>query len=175
MYCDQIYPTKIPDKFLENLTRKDGKYHHIQKMTLAESGKYFGYPQCCIDFFVNMNTERMKYLHTYTPYVHKWTSCQTQLKGTIGFLPCRECAYNIVHNGVLPHELIKNRECELEFPNGCGMRGQLQGIFICISNRKHKLKRILKMIKCHLKYNIDIDILTVVYNKINVNKFIKMY
>jgi len=64
----------------------------------AENGKYFGYPQCCIDYFItNSSTERNP----------SWNKT--------GFIPCPNCLKTVNDVDGLAR-LIVGRECEKPFP-----------------------------------------------------------
>jgi hypothetical protein len=67
-------------------------------------GKYYGYPDCCIDSFVNRGLFRE--LSREQKRVHK----------NYGFIPCPECAKKIVEGKTTLEGLIKNRECKTPFP-----------------------------------------------------------
>lgn len=67
-------------------------------------GEYFGYPQCCIDHFIE----------------EKDTSQQKNSKKDIhknyGFIPCDECCKRIRSGEIKIDDLIQNRQCEMDYP-----------------------------------------------------------
>lgn len=67
-----------------------------------EQGKYYGYPQCCIDYFVN-NFPNVEDTPTY---IHKGT----------GFIPCPYHQNQIIEKEATLGSLIKNRHHPLPFP-----------------------------------------------------------
>lgn len=66
-----------------------------------ENGKYFGYPQCCIDSFCNQ---------------YALTSEQEDAIDNHGFIPCHKHAIMILENKTTLKELIKDRQCKHDYP-----------------------------------------------------------
>lgn len=78
----------------------------INKMnTLRKMGKFFGYPQCCIDWFVEERASK------FTPL----TTDQEKAIDNRGFIPCPECAKK-VNNSFPLSNLIINRICNKPYP-----------------------------------------------------------
>lgn len=69
---------------------------HFQMM-----GKYFGYPQCCIDEFCTSTA---------------WDDNQLKVSYGTGFKPCRAHAKQIAEGELKLNDLIKDRYCSLPFP-----------------------------------------------------------
>lgn len=67
-----------------------------------EMGRYFGYPSCCIAFFVN----EFPFAAYKTLDVHE----------NKGFIPCPDCAKKIQEGKETLSSLIKNRKCVTPFP-----------------------------------------------------------
>ena len=76
-------------------------------MNNAERGKYFGYPDCCIKWFVE--NRDMPF-----PDVVDLTEKQEAVHGYRGFIPCPKCAESITADTL--HTLIKDRGCPMPFP-----------------------------------------------------------
>ena len=66
-----------------------------------EYGKFFGYPQCCIDSFCK--TRHISYE-------------QRQVHNNNGFVPCHKCALKILNKEITIEELIKDRICKTPYP-----------------------------------------------------------
>lgn len=77
-------------------------------MTNEELGRWFGYPECCIKWF--MQSRIIPF-----PNVIKLTKKQEEVHGFRGFIPCPSCAEKVTHDTL--HTLIKNRQCPEDFPN----------------------------------------------------------
>jgi len=71
------------------------------KRRFALLGKFYGYPKCCINSFIE-NTKRTRNQR----YVHKG----------LGFIPCNNCATKIMNGDITIEQLIKNRIFSKEFP-----------------------------------------------------------
>lgn len=107
--CQQCYE--------KGLYEEDAK--QIQKTPFLEGfklmGKFFGYPDCCIDFFVN----RVKNMGLAGDDEEKFKKAyelhSSQEKYIHGFIPCVECAkkYPPGKEG----ELISNRTSSYTYPN----------------------------------------------------------
>lgn len=89
------------DISLVNLTDKDrcGFETIDQREMWLRNGNYFGYPDCCIDSFLNK----------------KANPNQMILNMNTGFTPCIECSKKVVRPMDL-EKLISNRQCDFEFP-----------------------------------------------------------
>lgn len=68
------------------------------------NGKYFGYPECCIDAFSNR-----KFLNSHTDE-------QKEVSNGTGFIPCQKHALEILAGKIKIDDLITNRECKFPFP-----------------------------------------------------------
>jgi hypothetical protein len=69
-----------------------------------ERGRYYGYPECCIENFVNKVIFR------------KLSKEQEQVHKNHGFIPCPECAKKVVEGITTLEGLIKDRICKTPFP-----------------------------------------------------------
>jgi hypothetical protein len=65
-------------------------------MTWEECGRYFGYPECCIDYFVQ------EVIGKNTPL----TAQQKAVHGHRGFIPCPTCAQKVTHDTLHTHLLL---------------------------------------------------------------------
>jgi hypothetical protein len=67
-------------------------------------GRYFGYPKCCINEFVEMvlAERRPKRL-------------QIKICESTGFIPCRYCSWQILTKKVKLDDLVENRQCKKPF------------------------------------------------------------
>ena len=74
---------------------------------LYYNGIHYGYPNCCIEWFVN-NRDVLNGKHT------QLTQQQEKVHNYSGFLPCPTCA-NKVNKKTL-RTLISNRLCSIPFP-----------------------------------------------------------
>ena len=120
--------------------------------TRRDIGKYFGYPKCCIEEFEKNRRKRPNKLQRETSKYQ-------------GFIPCISCCKLIMEDKIKIENLIKDRECELSYPNDEGKR--IEYTMLCRQiSRQHKL---LKKIKKHIEFTFDQD--SVLY-KIIVNKII---
>ncbi len=73
-----------------------------------EVGKHYGYPQCCIEWFIKERIE--KHPMDMIPLTAK----QSQVHGNNGFIPCPTCAETVTKETL--HTLIKGRKCSTPFP-----------------------------------------------------------
>lgn len=73
-----------------------------------DQGEYFGYPQCCITWFIEerANVE----LHKRRPLTEK----QESVHNFRGFIPCPVCAEKVTSQTV--DTLIQNRKCPSPYP-----------------------------------------------------------
>lgn len=72
------------------------------------TGKFYGYPDCCIDDFVGrIITEE---------FSDGMTKEQDQVHQNLGFIPCHSCAVKIINGETTLEGLIKNRQCRNPFP-----------------------------------------------------------
>lgn len=77
-------------------------------------GVFFGYPQCCVDWFVERTKAiRMTIAHGGDPYEAAKLP-ENQNGYTHGFIPCPECA-KTVQPGT-EHNLIEHRFCNAVYP-----------------------------------------------------------
>lgn len=70
-----------------------------------ETGKYYGYPDCCIVDFCNRHIQGG--VLTYE---------QEKVHQNFGFIPCPDCARKVFNKEIRLTDLIKNRICEFNFP-----------------------------------------------------------
>lgn len=75
-------------------------------------GRYFGYPECCSDWFLNR-------VISFVPLTEK----QEQVHNGYGFIPCPLCAEKI-NNSFPITELIKNRICSTPYPKDGGRKNK---------------------------------------------------
>ncbi len=68
------------------------------------NGKYFGYPKCCIDEFIEDK-------HQGHP------TCTEDLHKCYGFIPCEKHRQDILDGVIKLEELITNRVHKDKFPN----------------------------------------------------------
>lgn len=92
-------------------------------MNFTQKGEYFGYPPCCIKSFVEQ----------YNNIKHVIPVSYISNNNT-GFLPCFTCATRILSGEIGLKDLITNRECETDFPDGHGRK-------ILSDNKKQKQPR----------------------------------
>jgi hypothetical protein len=82
-------------------------------MNLVEKGAYFGYPTCCIIYFMR------RYNNNKSEVMAK----KQHIPGNeTGFLPCKSCAQRVLSGEITIAQLITNRECETAFPNDNGAK-----------------------------------------------------
>lgn len=74
-----------------------------------ELGKYFGYPDCCIHDFIRR-------INSLDGHEIKLTENQNNVHLHTGFVPCDKCSTYLLENNICISSLIRNRECEFEFP-----------------------------------------------------------
>lgn len=68
-------------------------------------GKYFGYPECCINSFIfNMETSLL------------YRKPEQLEAATHGYVPCPSCARKLIAGEVTVDELVKGRTCSTPFP-----------------------------------------------------------
>jgi len=89
----------IKNEELPEITQEDIDYWR-------QNGKYFGYPQCCIDSFCNKSKENQFYISPE----------QEKAVDNHGFIPCQEHAVMILEGNITLGELIKDRKCKHEYP-----------------------------------------------------------
>lgn len=76
------------------------------KEVWSANGRYYGYPNCCIQEFIKRYIEQ---------YEH--TEEQVSVANGTGFVPCIECTKKITDGEINLEGLIKNRKHFNEFPN----------------------------------------------------------
>lgn len=72
-------------------------------------GRYFGYPECCVVWFVENRINRPVLL----PWPGDLTASQIKLAGYSGFIPYPSCAAGTKDAA----SLIVNRQCSTPFPD----------------------------------------------------------
>lgn len=75
--------------------------HHLKR------GEYFGYPSCCIDWFI---------ANRAGDEITELTPQQEQVHGGTGFIPCPSCARLVTRETL--QKLVTNRRCRSRFPHG---------------------------------------------------------
>jgi len=73
-------------------------------------GKFFGYPECCINEFIE---NAKKYGRGDVEHLTVY-----QLQFRSGFMPCSKCAENIIKNDIKPSKFFKDRICAQPYPIG---------------------------------------------------------
>lgn len=71
-------------------------------------GIYFGYPQCCVNWFCDRNEGKVNF---------ELDKNQEILNEYKGFLPCPCCAEKLVKQNKTVKFLIKNRICKTPYPD----------------------------------------------------------
>lgn len=93
--------------------------------TLEGTGKFFGYPQCCIDEFV-FNSGRIYGAIVTGNKELLATINKTELgrddkiNQNTGFIPCKHHAKMIQDGEITLESLISKRICSTEFPDDSG-------------------------------------------------------
>jgi len=85
-------------------------------------GKYYGYPKCCIDSFID-DTKR--------------TQSQIYVDKGLGFIPCNNCATKIMNGENTIEQLIKNRIFSKVFPTTSMKRERTCKLHALISINKY--------------------------------------
>lgn len=73
---------------------------------VEEIGKYFGYPDCCIQWQKSQVENNSFELN----------ETQHKINQGFGFMPCPECAEKVLKNETTIQGLIKNRICKTPYP-----------------------------------------------------------
>jgi hypothetical protein len=94
--CEQCVNYELDDNEFLEVTQEDIDHW-------KEKGKYYGYPQCCIDAFCNRIDLNL-------------TPAQEQVLDNHGFIPCHDHALMVVKGEVTLESLIENRECQYDYP-----------------------------------------------------------
>lgn len=76
------------------------KYTSIQQRYWYYLGKYLGYPDCCVEAFLNGSSDRDDNIHKSN-----------------GFLPCISCANKIRAKEIKIEDLIIDRKHDIPYPN----------------------------------------------------------
>ena len=74
-----------------------------------QKGRYFGYPQCCIDQFITNFEKRVRI-----------GAANKNAANGHGFIPCNVHSLQIINKQIKIEDLIHNRVCEKAFPNDNG-------------------------------------------------------
>ena len=64
-------------------------------------GIYYGYPQCCINYFIKSTAPHVRPRHD----IH-----------ANGFTPCNECAMKVIKKQIKLRDIIHNRQCKYACP-----------------------------------------------------------
>ena len=81
------------------------------------NGKLFGYPQCCIDWFVERSS-KIYSLPTMEEILKAAEVLENQRGYSHGFIPCPECARKVTPG--TEGSLITNRLCPTPYPDDSG-------------------------------------------------------
>jgi hypothetical protein len=80
----------------------------MERHEFIEWGRYFGYPECCIQWFVENRVDKFPDLPPLTPQ-------QDAIHGNNGFIPCPTCAEKVTAKTI--GILITNRVCPIPYSN----------------------------------------------------------
>ena len=97
-------PTKIHDYLAEDIKQ------------WRQSGEYYGYPECCIQDFLNRATALDYHYPTDKNASVEISPEQDSVHKNYGFIPCHECAKKIIWESTTLEGLIKDRKCPNPFP-----------------------------------------------------------
>lgn len=78
-------------------------------------GIYYGYPECCIEFFMKNMFDKEK---------RKNAQKNFKVSEGTGFIPCTNHTKQILKKKITLHDILHNRQCETLFPNGDGLAVQ---------------------------------------------------
>lgn len=78
-----------------------------------QSGIYYGYPKCCINFYL----KHCGVSYWYNKFLDKYPKANRLLDGK-GFIPCEKHLKEIEKGKILPKDLIKNRKAKNKYPIG---------------------------------------------------------
>ncbi len=84
-----------------------------QKRYWQAMGRFYGYPQCCIDSFCNR-----------TEFLKKGCIQFRAAKGH-GFIPCLECARKVLRGETSLADLVINRSAQTAFPIDCAKQDDI--------------------------------------------------
>lgn len=87
-------------------------------------GKYYGYPQCCIDEMLHFPHTKQGKSFGYGRYITN-TSGPRKFDGS-GFIPCKSCNKKKLHQ--LEREVNNNRICSSKFPSNRQFERDLQEV-----------------------------------------------
>lgn len=88
-------------------------------------GVFFGYPNCCSDWFVQRLTGEVPF---------ELNETQLSVDDRAGFIPCPSCAQKIKDGETTHKELIQNRICSKPYPH----EGNLKELEFFISELEYK-------------------------------------
>ena len=74
-------------------------------------GKYYGYPECCIEFFMTIMVNKE---------FGKKAQINRKVSNDTGFIPCTKHAEQILEKKITLENILYNRQCETKFPNDNG-------------------------------------------------------
>lgn len=99
----------VVEPFLADNHSEAVKIIKNENMTHFEkTGRHFGYPACCIDWFVGR-------VFGNNPF--PLTPEQEKVNGNNGFVPCPKCADRVASGEITIEDLIVDREHPLPYPN----------------------------------------------------------
>lgn len=82
-----------------------------------ENGEFFGYPECCINWFIERGT-KLYTISDMNKLIEAAEVPKNQQNYIHGFIPCPKCAEKVVPGR--EGELIKNRKCPTPYPDDSG-------------------------------------------------------
>ena len=102
-----------------------------QQYVMKGMGEHLGYPQCCIDWFVDIRLYGGG---------GELTDEQEAVHDGHGFIPCPKCAQRLIETGETSATLIKNRKHPEKFPYELRPFMELQKIILREKYKKNSLK-----------------------------------
>ena len=110
-------------------TETELKKHKID----IDNGNYFGFPPCCIDYFIkshirwariskkfkknNAKWEEMVKHHSNYLFSERKNEPWEHIHRSSGFIPCPKCSKKLYISGECISTLIHNRKCSVSFKN----------------------------------------------------------
>ena len=76
-------------------------------------GTFFGYPKCCIDWYIN---QQETYGKGSTENLTKYQWEYLEENDVAAFMPCPQHARKIIRKGINPANILINRKASLQFP-----------------------------------------------------------
>ena len=113
------------------MLKKTNKFYDFLKAKEI-TGVFFGYPRCCIDFFLKRSEKLLK------GDLEGMKLAKTQEGFNKGFIPCKECSET-----VKPGEegnLITNRVCSKPFPEASDTELELFSTLYLLNEKRVQIK-----------------------------------